>query len=104
MTAINTPWLAERIATSRRAARTEPCPRCGTDTLVGPDDDTCALTTRVDPTPTSLLEEVAARLTGRHSCELIHGRLHYRDEITIHARRNQYPILLDHKCETAVLF
>lgn len=97
-------WRTDRIETSRRAAKSETCSRCGAELLVGPDDDACAVTARVDPAPATLIEEVAARLAGRSSCELIHGRLYHRDEITIHAGRDEYPILLDHKCEMAVLF
>jgi hypothetical protein len=97
-------WLTERIENNRRAARQQPCPTCGIDVLVGPDDERCALTARVDLTPVTLLEEVVARLNGRHSYELIRGGLNHRDDFTIRARRDRYPILLDHECETAVLF
>lgn len=97
-------WLTDRVETSRRAARNQICPRCGGRILVGPDDDTCAATARVDLDPATALEEVAARLAGRFSFELRGGRLHYRDDFAIRGRRNNNPILLDHECETAVLF
>lgn len=91
-------WLAQKITTSRRAARPEPCPRCGTATLIGPDHDTCAVDARVDLEPVDLLGEVVARLTGRHTYALARGELCHRDDFTIHARRHTHPIHVEHRC------
>jgi hypothetical protein len=101
-------WLTQRIENSRRAARQQACPTCGLDVLVGPSDDPPHWTARVDPTPVTPRAEVVALLKrgpDSFSYDLHTGsRLFVRDRIHHAGRESKYPILLDHECETAVLF
>lgn len=92
------PWLAEKVETSRRAARPQPCRHCSATLLVGPDHDTCSMTARVDPDPVDQLTEVAALLTGRASYDLVRGDLHYRYPEHHHSASRPYPVLLEHRC------
>lgn len=95
-----TPWLQQKIATSRRHARPDTCPRCNTPNLVGPDHDTCARVVRVDTTPVDRIHEIAALLTGRYSYNLVRNELHYREPHHIHSTNQTEPIHLNHQCDT----
>jgi hypothetical protein len=55
-----------------RRARPRPCPNCGTWTIAGLDDDTCAFETYADPQPLTPIGEVLATLARRRTYELIH--------------------------------
>lgn len=91
-------WLADKITTSRRAAHPEQCPRCHANLLVGPDDDRCAITLRVDAEPVDRLTEAVAHLHGTASAELIHNALHYRSPARLQSDRHPHPIHLEHRC------
>lgn len=97
-------WLEERITTSRRQARPQPCPRCDAATLVGPDHDTVAYVARVDAQPVDRLHEAAGRLTGRWSFDLIRGALYRRDLEHITATVHPHPIHLEHRCVKETLW
>ncbi len=91
-------WLADKIETSRRAARPKPCPKCSQDVLVGPSADFMYWTATVDPTPVDAITEVAALLNGAQSYDLIRGRLHHRADHHTHTPQRPHPVLLDHAC------
>lgn len=88
-----------------RDAQPEPCPRCNQPTLVGPDDDTAALTIRADPNPLTPTGEARALLAGRATYTLRQyaGRtvLTRRDHWTIAAQpADRIHVIADHSCDS----
>ena len=89
---------ARRIEASARRAHRRRCKRCGTWTLVGPDDDRVAMVVTVDVTPIDRVHAVAALLRGQRIYELDHHCLYYRD--TWRARKEpEHSIHREHECE-----
>lgn len=96
------PWLAEKIAAGRRAAKPNTCRRCGKPVLAGPDDDIAALPAAVDPQPVDAATELLALSDGRASYNLIGGELCYRTQ-QWHVRYapagvSPHPVHLEHRC------
>jgi hypothetical protein len=83
-----------------RAARYQPCPHCGRHTLIALDE---GATVRADPEPLTLHQEIAARLQGKTTYDvLLYGfpRRMYptaRNLIRIRAPRH-YAVIADHRC------
>ncbi len=73
--------------------------RCGAQVLRGLDNDRCALTATVDPTPIGPARELVALASGRTTYDLVGRELFRRDRAHIVAAAVRYPIVLDHECE-----
>lgn len=89
-----------------RNAEPESCPRCARPTLVGPDDDTAALTVRADPNPLTPLAEATALAEGQATYALrrVAGRIQLtrRDPWAIAARSaDSIHVIADHECDTS---
>jgi hypothetical protein len=88
---------ARTLEASQRRAHRRRCRRCGSWTLVGPDDDRCAMVVTVNVAPIDRLAAVAALLRGRRIYDLDHHALYYRD--MWRARKEpEHPIHLEHEC------
>lgn len=89
-----------------RHATLAPCPHCRHPTLVGPDDDTAALTIRADPNPLTTQGEATALLAGRttYTLRTLAGKptLTRRDHWTIAARpADTIHVVADHSCDSS---
>lgn len=94
-----------------RRARPTRCRTCKAPTLVGLDDETCALRADADPRPITALGEALAHLEDRRTYALVPnaGRLvlDYRDAGRITHRpagHGRYDVLVEHSCNSATRF
>lgn len=80
-------------------ARLDTCPRCDAAIIVALDHHTAALTVRADPAPLDAEAELAARLSGRLTYNVL-GRddlqLHLRD--SEHMASRTHPVVAAHTC------
>ncbi|MGP4084150.1 hypothetical protein [Streptomyces sp. KR55] len=92
--------IAERAARAAELVRSEPCPRCGAETLVARTADrVAAIDVRADPTPVDPAAIPAGRLAWcliQH--QFVGDRLRWRDRW--HAKACAHPVLVDHACPT----
>ena len=90
-------WLPEQPTTR---ARLTACPRCHAAVIRALDAPIAALDIRLDPVPLDIHAELAARLSGRSTYDLIpaafHQEIEYRDPARI--RKREYPVLAAHRC------
>lgn len=89
-----------------RGVHATKCPTCHTPTLVGLDNDVCAITAQTDPTPLDPQGELLALLQGRHTYRIDkqpggNPKLTRRKAPQIRAPRKhwqQYDVIPEHKC------
>lgn len=109
-------WLARHLEHTgaitpdgvSRAARPRRCPRCGTMTLRGLDEDRCAFDISVDIDPTTQIGEVIALSQGQQTYYLLReansrGRRIWtinRRELHHLAANNEAVIMVGHRCGT----
>jgi hypothetical protein len=91
--------MSQHLITTRPVARR--CPRCRRLHLTGLAE---GLPYRVDPTPLTAHAELAARLAGRASYQLVASTLVYRNQwhIAHDLTRGRPPVFADHHCHTPV--
>lgn len=113
-------WLLKQIEektglpNGTRAAWARRCRTCREITITGLNDDVCAFTTTVDPTPLGTLGEALARMSGRQTFSLHHDgpkrfRISRRDrwQIAGHPAGRQgilpFDVVTEHHCRTPPL-
>ena len=92
------PYVIAAIADNQHRAKPARCRRCNRTTLVGLDDDRCAMTARVNPTSINPTNEPLLVAAGLHTYNLVRGQLfaRYPENRSVNSR---VPIHAEHKCE-----
>jgi hypothetical protein len=96
------PYQRRIAAEAARKARPKPCPACGVTVLVGLNNDICAWTVAVDPTPLTHHGELLAVLSGRTSYALRNDTLHHRPHDCIKTEHQHGDVVTDHKCDQPI--
>lgn len=90
-------WLPERPT---RKARLTACAHCRAAVIRALDSHIAALDVRLDPLPLDIRAELAARISGRLTYDLLpagfHKEIEYRDEKRI--RKREFTVLAEHRC------